>query len=301
MNVTKRMSIPILLLLCLCLAACGETPTAEVEAAKQAALEVTQIAQPTDTPVPPTNTPMPPTDTPVPPTNTPAPTDTPVPPTDTPVPPTDTPVPPAATPTPAPPTITPTPAGPSAIAIEHFEKGAAYFDQENWDLAIVEFQEAIRLAPDAAPPYLYLGLSYYFNANADDDEEVIGLLEKFLQLAPDAEEREEVIAFIEEIRAGTSPGSGSAAVTPLGQPIEVPSGKGVVVITNYVGAPVIFDIAGQSYEIPGKDTTPEGGEVIIPLSPGHYTAIVHKVDGSAAADVEFDIEAGDILEWPLYE
>ncbi len=238
---------------------------------------------PTPTPQPPTDTPIPPTNTPTPkPSNTPQPTNTPEPPTDI--------------PTPVPPTATPTPAGPSAV--EYFEQGAAYFDQEKWDLAIAEFQEATRLEPDSALPYLYLGVSYYYSAN-EDDKKAIGPLEKCLQLAPDAEERAEVIALLEELRAGTGPGP--AAVTPLGQPIEVSPDKGVLVITNYVEGPVIFDVAGQSYEIPGKDTAPEGGEVIIPLSPGHYTAIVHKVDGSAAGDVEFDIEAGDILKWPLYE
>ena len=116
-NVTKKISIPALLLLSLLLPACAGTPAAEVATPTKVAAEATEIVQPTATsvpptatPVPPTATPVPPTDTPVPPTDTPTPkpTDTPAP-TDTPTPkPTDTPEPPTSTPTPAP-TNTPSP------------------------------------------------------------------------------------------------------------------------------------------------------------------------------------------------
>ena len=200
-NVTKKIFIPGLLLLSMSLTACGGTPAPEAAAPAEEASGATEIVQPTATSVPPTATPLPPTDTPVPPTATPVPpTDTPVPPTDTPIPPTDTPVPPTATATL--PADTPTPTGPSAM--DHYDQGMIYFDQENYDRAIVEFQEVIRLEPDAAWPYLYLGLSYYFTGT-ESNEKVIGLLEEFLQLAPEAEERDEVIAFIEQIRAGTAP------------------------------------------------------------------------------------------------
>lgn len=100
----------------LLLAACGGTPTPNIEATVQAAIAATQSAQPTETPTPkPTDTPLP-TDTPTPkPTDTPVPTETPTPkPTDTPEPtdtptsePTHTPV-PTDTPVPVPSTATPT-------------------------------------------------------------------------------------------------------------------------------------------------------------------------------------------------
>ena len=133
----------LLTLIVLAVSACAGTP--DVAATTQAALAATQAAQPTATPVPPTNTPtpVPPTDTPEPPTDTPTPvppTDTPEPPTVTPVP-TNTPEPPTATP--EEPTDTPTPAGPTAEEI--FVKGLDYFDQEQWDEAIAEFEKAIRL------------------------------------------------------------------------------------------------------------------------------------------------------------
>lgn len=58
------------------LAACGGSPAVDVEATVAAAVEATQAANPTDTPVPPTATPEPPTATPEPPTATPEPTET---------------------------------------------------------------------------------------------------------------------------------------------------------------------------------------------------------------------------------
>ena len=187
---------------------------------------------------------------------------------------------------------TPTPAGPAAL--DHFQQGMNHFDQKNWALAIAKFQTVIRLEPDSALPYLYLGLSYYLS-DSEANEKAIEPLETYLQLAPEAEDREQIVALIEEIRTGQG-----RHQTPLGQPVDALPDKGVLVVTNYTGELVILDISGQTHEIPGKDTTPEGGEAIVILSPGHHLAIAHAWDGRAAGDVEFDIEAGQILEWPLY-
>ena len=92
----------LLTLASLLLAACGGTPTPDVEATVQATVAATQTAQPTESPTPkPTETSPPAPE----PTDTPVPTATPVPPTATPVPATPTPVPvqPTATSVPVPP------------------------------------------------------------------------------------------------------------------------------------------------------------------------------------------------------
>jgi len=100
----------LLTLTSLLLAACGGTPTPDVAATVQAAVAVTQTAQPTEEPPTPK-----PTDTPVP-TATPIlSTATPVPPTDTPIPPTAAPI--ASTATPVPPTPTPAPVQPTATSL----------------------------------------------------------------------------------------------------------------------------------------------------------------------------------------
>ena len=87
-NTPAATCLPVLILigLLLLLAACGGTPTPDIEATVQAAVAATQTAQSAAMPaVEPTNTPMPPADTPMPepPTNTPVPEpvgDTPTPP-----------------------------------------------------------------------------------------------------------------------------------------------------------------------------------------------------------------------------
>ena len=97
----------LLTLTSLLLAACGGTPTPDVEATVQAAVAATQAAQPAEEPPTPK-----PTDTPKPTTTPIPPTATPIPPTNTPIPPTNTPIPPTATPIPVQPTATSVPGSP---------------------------------------------------------------------------------------------------------------------------------------------------------------------------------------------
>ncbi len=89
-----RQLLILLTLASLLLAACGGTPTPDVEATVQAAVAATQTAQPTEEPPTPK------------PTDTLVPTATPIPPTATPIPPTPTPIPPTPTPVPVQPTVT---------------------------------------------------------------------------------------------------------------------------------------------------------------------------------------------------
>jgi hypothetical protein len=280
----KAIVIPLLVALgvCIAMAGCGATP------------EPTPTPVPptdTPTPVPPTDTPLPPTDTPtpVPPTDTPTPvppTDTPVPQTDTPVPPTDIPVPPTDTPAPAPPAPTPTPV--ASAAEEHFEKGFEYFQQEKWDEAIAEFQEAVRLDPDFALAYMALGYSY---VNKGEFEQAIEALEKYLQLEPGAENRAQVESDIQQMRAilAQPPSTG-----PCCQPLQ--AGKGQIWFINYIGETVRVDMSPYYFEIPPKQGDVDG--CLCPqLDPGYYIAIA--ATGWGELRTEIDVVAGQTLQFPL--
>jgi len=275
MKAKLRTVVAAVVILNLGLAACGPTPTP---------------VPPTDTPtpVPPTDTPtpVPPTDTPtpVPPTDTPVPpTDTPVPPTDTPVPPTDTPVPPTDTPIPAPPPPTPTLA--VSPAQGHLEKGFEYFDQEKWDEAIAEFQEAIRLDPEFGDAYWGLGYGY---ANKGEFQKAIEALEKYLQLVPDASDRAQVESDIQLMRDIL------ASRPPCCEPLQ--PGKGAIWIENWIGETSYVDIGPNFYEVPPKvGDTP--GCLCPQLDPGHYIFIGKT--GTHEGRFEIDIVAGQTLHFPI--
>jgi tetratricopeptide (TPR) repeat protein len=275
MRDVKAIVIPLLAALgvCMAMAGCGATP------------------EPTPTPVPPTHTPtpVPPTDTPVPPTDTPTPvppTDTPVPPTDTPVPPTDTPVPPTDTPTPAPPAPTPAPA--VSPAVEHFEKGFDYFQQEKWDEAVAEFQEAIRLDPVFSAAYLGLGYSY---VSKGEFQKATEALEKYLQLEPGADNRAQVESDIQQMRAilDQPPATG-----PCCEPLQ--PGKGAIWFINYIGETVRVDMSPYYFEVPPKQGDVDG--CLCPqLDPGHYLTVV--ATGWGELRTEIDVVAGQTLQFPL--
>ena len=57
-------------------------------------------------------------------------------------------------------------------------------DQERWDEAIAQFQEAIRLDPGFG--FAYLGLGYGYAFGPGDLAQAIEALEKYLQLEPNA-------------------------------------------------------------------------------------------------------------------
>ncbi|MFW6198186.1 MAG: tetratricopeptide repeat protein [Acidobacteriota bacterium] len=99
-------------------------------------------------------------------------------------------------------------------AIENFERavelapddtrsryalGAMYVEAERWEEAIPPL-EAVRDA-ESVPPivHLWLGNAY---ANAEQREAAIDALETYLELAPDAPEREQVEDFLEALREG---------------------------------------------------------------------------------------------------
>jgi tetratricopeptide (TPR) repeat protein len=206
--------------------------------------------------------------------------------TDTPVPPTDTPVPPTDTPAPAAPAPTPAPA--ASAAEEHFEKGFEYFQQEKWDEAIAEFQEAIRLDPEFSAAYLGLG---YSHVRKGGFEQAIAALEKYLQLEPGADNRAQVESDIQQMRAllAQPPSTG-----PCCEPLQ--PGKGAVWFENHLGETVYTDIGPNYYEIPGKQGD-VAGCACPQLDPGRHTIIVHTGWGDDRVDI--DIVAGQTLHVPI--
>ncbi|MEM7031251.1 MAG: SH3 domain-containing protein [Chloroflexota bacterium] len=180
--------------------------------------------------------------------------------------------------------------GPSAV--ERFEQGLAYFDAENWDAAKAEFVAVTEMEPDFAPGHQLLGFTQYLT---EDFEGAKASLERYLQLEPDSDDKDRIVNLIAEIDSLSN-----TYVTPLGVQVDIPEDKGLVVVVNYTADPVVVDIAGQAYEIDGKNRNPNGGEVFVEIWPGRHVISANAMDGSAAGRAEFDIAAGQVLEWPLY-
>lgn len=66
------------------------------------------------------------------------------------------------------------------------------------------------------------------------------------------------------------------------------------IFVNYIGQEMFFDLDDQTYTIPGTDTMPEGGQLVLTLPAGEhkYAANVPGVGGSAG---EFSIEPGVVI------
>jgi tetratricopeptide (TPR) repeat protein len=164
--------------------------------------------------------------------------------------------------------VPPVPTPPPAVspAVEHFDKGFDYFQQEKWDEAIAEFQEAIRLDSQFSAAYLGLG---YSHVRKGEFEQAIEALEEYLQLEPDADNRAQVESDIQQMQAILAqPPSGGPCCEPL-QP-----GKGAIWFENHIGETVFADVGPNYYEIPGKQGDVAG--CLCPqLDPGHYTLILH--------------------------
>jgi tetratricopeptide (TPR) repeat protein len=258
---TAKLSLFLLLVLAVALAAC-EAPAPQAGTPQAAA---TQAAPPPDTPAPPSPTPVPPTPTPAPPTDTPAPTATPVPPTETPAPPTSTPT-RAPAPAPAPPTATPGRSAAEQAAL-HVERGFDEYEAQNYDGAIAEFQKAIQVDPEAGYAYLGLGFSYAFGPG--DWARAVEALETYLRLVPDAENRADVVAAIQEMR--------SFASDPVAG-ISVPEGKAVFYFKNYTGQVWQVDFGPYFLEVPPRKPDEEVNIGTIVVDPGTYTWSAHSLD-----------------------
>lgn len=73
--------------------------------------------------------------------------------------------------------------------------------------------------------------------------------------------------------------------------ISAQEGQAELVVVNFVGGEMTFNLDGTPYEVPGIDTVPEGGQLALTLTPGRHTYSAH-VPGSEGANGEVELAAG---------
>jgi tetratricopeptide (TPR) repeat protein len=172
-------------------------------------------------------------------------------------------------------------------------QGFDYLDKEQWDQAIAEFEEAIRLDPQFG--YAYMGLGYAYALGPRDLTKAIEHLESFLSLVPDAENRAQVEADMQMMREALANPPLIGPCCPAAQP-----GKGLLWVENFVGEPIQTDIGTNMgttfYEIPAKQGDVSGC-FCLEMDPGHYVLIVKTFTHSG--NFEFDIAEGQITHFPL--
>jgi tetratricopeptide (TPR) repeat protein len=79
----------------------------------------------------------------------------------------------------------------------HFQRGLVLAKQQNWGEAAAAFDRAVELDPSLAYGHYYGGLMYY---RAKQPDRMAVMFERFLQLAPDAPERPEVMQIMRTVR-----------------------------------------------------------------------------------------------------
>jgi tetratricopeptide (TPR) repeat protein len=170
-------------------------------------------------------------------------------------------------------------------------QGFDYLDQEQWDAAIEQFEEAVRLDPQFG--YAYLGLGYAQAFGPGDLAKAIDNLETFLQLVPNAENRAQVEGDIQQMRD-------MMASQPS---ISLPPGKGALLMYNCRGVDTItVDVipSGILQELAPK-TGPDcqAGEPIF-LDPGEYILKAAIAGVPSFGESTINITAGDVMEFTWY-
>jgi tetratricopeptide (TPR) repeat protein len=156
-----------------------------------------------------------------------------------------------------------------SLAEVHFERGFNHYQQEQWDQAIAELQEAIRLDPEYGLAYAVLG--YCQACQGKNLEAAIDALEKYLQLVPDAGNRAEVETFIQQSRE------------TLSQPwfgLEAPPGKALFVFVNYTHLDWNVDIGPYFLQVAPNRPGQEYTLATIAITPGNYTWQAVSTDGT---------------------
>ena len=195
---------------------------------------------------------------------------------------------------PIPATVTPPAAVPIRLnptAKVHYERGFAYFQQKQWELAILEFQQTIKLQPTFSLAHEGLGYSLFHGRR--DVASAIEALQTYLQLTPTARDRTKVEAHIEQMRlfliAQAAPG------------FEFPPGKALFLMANYTAKPWQVQVGPYIFEMAAKPPDQAYSVTSIALEPGVYTWQATSTDGDAyVADstgnevFEVNVAAGDI-------
>lgn len=155
----------------------------------------------------------------------------------------------------------------------HIQQGSEYYDAGEYDQAIAEFQEAIQLDPEFA--YAYLGLGYSYALGPRDWAKATEALETYLRLMPDAENRAQVEADIQEMhRLANDPIAG----------IQIPEGKALFYFRNYTGQVWQIDIGPYFLEVPPRQPDQEVNIGTIFVDPGNYTWSAHSLDNYYLVD-----------------
>lgn len=154
-------------------------------------------------------------------------------------------------------------------AVQHYEDAFAYMEQEQWDNAIVELDAAIGLEPEISILYQTLGYAY---ANKGDFEAALLNLEKYLELEPEAEDRADVEADIQQLR--------ELLASPPSPQFDVPPGKALFVFVNYTDVDWNVDIGPYFLQVPARG--PDQAEVVstIDIDPGTYRWQAHSPGGN---------------------
>ncbi len=195
---------------------------------------------------------------------------------------------------PIPATVTPTSAAPirlSPMAKVHYERGFTYFQQKQWELAILEFQQTIKLQPTFSLAHEGLGYSLFHGRR--DVAGAIEALQTYLQLAPAARDRIKVEAHIEQMRlfliAQAAPG------------FEFPSGKALFLMANYTAKQWQIQVGPYAFEVAARSPDQAYSVTSVAIEPGAYTWRAISTDGDAyvadstGKDVfEVNVAAGDI-------
>jgi tetratricopeptide (TPR) repeat protein len=215
----------------------------------------------------------------------------------------------------APPQVgTATPRVEKGIVSEQLDKGFAYYAEGAYDQAVAEFNAALSGDPDNARAHYGLGLVYdrqdkrheaieeYLLAIGSDPkladaygglgidyhsigeiDKAIEMLETYLKLNPQAEDRAEIEEMVNKLKQGI--------------PVA-PVGKGLVVVHNHTYREATFTIAGEEYLVAGADSVEGGGEISVALAPGQYTFSANQPQRELIHDT-LTLNVGDVVNIPL--
>ena len=159
----------------------------------------------------------------------------------------------------------------------------ARFEQEQWDAAIAEFQEAIQLDPELGLAYGFLGYSYALGSG--DLEKAIEALEEYLPMVPEANDRAQVASDIQQMRE-------ALGQVPSG--FEIPPGKALCVFTNYTNRDWDIDVGPYHLDLPAWQAGQAYPVDTVVLDPGTYTWHAHSPDGGDNVAFAFTVAAGEI-------